>query len=268
MQYLVELGRLLNPHRRGKDYWRPFNFVNKRLKPGDSVETQRKAVADQFTNCLTLIQNGWHSSSVSKEMEKTYGEDVGLSRTLGVRAMIKDLYSSDYLANYGQYLNDDVFNTCLLHFIKFSTESYRAGFNQELLGFKQLGEIYRNALVSQITKIPMKNIEWMFEGGDYLSKFIYKRTEKELKSMPKDFGKATMWLFGSEGDQVTERDSRLVAAHLELNTNFREIKPEELIVEDVFPFTILAKTLMREGRDPTEREVSSVASIVDSKFKI
>lgn len=263
MQQLREF--LRRPPHRDKYYWQPYIYAINRLKGEVDPMEIRALAADQFSQCISMVARNWQEGSVRKEATKSLGQEAGLSPTLATRSLIHHLYSSDYLSNYGSELSDDVFNFCLHQFDRFSTESYKIGFNYILSGFAQLGEMFQSYLLTNSFGISSDVIK-MMRGYDDLKTYLHRCTESQLKAMPMEFGKMMMWLFGSEGNELTGRDLMLIAAHFNLNTDFNEVTPDVLSIDDVRPLTLLGKTLMREGREPNPKEKASVVAIVDARF--
>lgn len=239
---------------KSKNFWNPYVFAQNSITDGPPHSLGLiHLTAQQFIQGVVTIRDQWENNPYG--LVNSLGKEVGFGRSIAIRELIRNLRNADFTGNYGQYIDDEIFDYILKEYRTFSERAHLFSANSEIASIASVGRLLG------IVK---------FLGDDEprkLDSYFVQHSKKEVEAMPLEYSTVMAWLFFSEESELTDRERILIAAHFNYNTNFgAEITPEILSERSMLQLSRLGKTLMREGRDPDEREKKSVQHIVSQIY--
>lgn len=234
-----------------KNFWDPYTFALNSIKD-NPVHAQglRFLTAKQFMNGVIKIRDEWEKKPYG--LVSSLGSDAGFERSIAIRELIRHLQKADSIGNYDQYIDNNVFDYILQQYGTFSERAYLFAFNSPIASIATVGSVlfgFDRSLGDDESR--------------KLDSYFVQHSEIEVMAMSLEYSTLMAWLFFTNEAELTDRERVLIATHFNYNTNFGAgITPEMLSKESMSLLARLGKTLMREGRDLTEREKKSVEPIV------
>jgi hypothetical protein len=228
------------------------------ISPDSDIDRVR--IAELIDSCILNIHEKWEEVQSGRGL-KLIEHEASLSPTLAIRHIIKLLRNTDYLGEYGLLIGSDIFKIVVHHHQVFAEMSYIRAANPFIGGIGILSDIFKSALVVEMSSAS-EGKKFLAKMQQSLSSFLNKQTIAYLEDEPLAFLSEVAWLFLSSGDQLTSMDLELIAMYFDVHTSMRNLTPARLEEEEYKPLASLGKTLVREGRKPTSKEITSVSNIV------